>query len=141
MTGVGDHRGDVAEQLTRWSATGGRLHRDAPNCTEALYRNDVDRLRYHRDLIAEHLSRTTPRRDGRSAIITAGPPGAGKTTAVRTSVPDLDEYRVIDSDEVKDELIRKALQDGVYDDLLAEVLADGIRSHRESSRHWYTTSQ
>lgn len=125
MSGGDSHRFEVADQLTRWSASGGQLHRDAIDCTDSLYSTDVDRLRYHRDVIEEHLARANPSCDARSAIVTAGPPGAGKSTAVRVSVVDLDEYRIIDSDEIKDDLIRKALQDGIYADRLSEILADG----------------
>ncbi len=44
---------------------------------------------------------------------------------LRALVPDLDDYRIIDADSVKDDLIEQALDDGIYDHLLAEVLADG----------------
>lgn len=40
-------------------------------------------------------------------------------------IADLDAYRLIDADIIKDYLIEKALDDGIYDHLLAEILADG----------------
>nr|WP_234901588.1 zeta toxin family protein [Mycolicibacterium fluoranthenivorans] len=71
------------------------------------------------------MERADPRRDGRSAIITAGPPGSGKSTAVRARVVNIGEYRVIDADEIKDALVVKAVADGIYGDLLSQVLPDG----------------
>jgi hypothetical protein len=65
--------------------------------------------------------------DGRSAIITAGPPGVGKSTALHALVVDLDTYRVLDADIVKEYLIERAVADGIYDDLLERDLADGYR--------------
>lgn len=72
-----------------------------------------------------YLSQGNPRCDGLSAIVSAGPPGAGKSTAIRSIVADLSDYRVIDADAIKDDLIEQALEDGIYDHLLTEVLADG----------------
>lgn len=117
----------VAQRLAEWSSIGGRLHRDADRNTDRLYTSDTSRLDYHREVITEYLRRATPQRDGRSAIITAGPPGAGKSTAVKHLVPDLEDFRIIDADEIKDELIDQALRAGLYTDLLAEELPDGHR--------------
>lgn len=44
---------------------------------------------------------------------------------LRAVVADLDDYRVIDADIIKDYLIEEAINGGVYDHLLAEILADG----------------
>lgn len=40
-------------------------------------------------------------------------------------IADLDAYRLIDADIIKDYLIEQALDDGIYDHLLGEILADG----------------
>lgn len=125
MAHEADLRAEVAEQLTIRSASGGPLHREAAECTEYRYGTDVGRAQMHKQLIESYLGRGNPRRDGRSAIITAGAPGSGKTSVLRTVVPDLDDYRVIDADTIKDYLIEQALEDGIYDGLLAETLADG----------------
>ncbi|WP_185038646.1 zeta toxin family protein [Rathayibacter sp. PhB127] len=73
------------------------------------------------------------RRD-REAIFLAGPPGAGKTTALdellastRTTAAD---WRILNADDVKDLLLRRALEDGSYESHLtppdvAAVEADG----------------
>ncbi|AZZ53999.1 hypothetical protein C1I64_19475 [Rathayibacter festucae DSM 15932] len=73
------------------------------------------------------------RRD-REAVLLAGPPGAGKTTALdellastRTTAAD---WRILNADDVKDLLLRRALEDGSYESHLtppdlAAVEADG----------------
>ncbi|GHG64207.1 zeta toxin family protein [Streptomyces griseocarneus] len=66
------------------------------------------------------------------AIMTAGPPGAGKTSA-RESVQERlspEGWRVIDPDEFKDNLLRQALDDGTFQDLVPE-------SVRESGERFY----
>lgn len=118
-------RAEVAQQLTLRSAPGGSLHREAAECTEYRYATDTSRAQMHKHLVDRYLGHGNPRRDGRSAIITAGAPGSGKTSVLSAVVPDLDEYRVIDADEIKDYLIEQALEDGIYDHLLSETLADG----------------
>jgi hypothetical protein len=111
----------VAEQLSARLATGGPLHRDAVDCTDRLYASDVSRAVLHRTVIDNYLARATPRRDGRSAIVTAGAPGSGKSTVLRAQVADLAEYLVVDADIIKDDLIEQALADGIYDGLLTDI--------------------
>lgn len=118
-------RAEVAEQLALRSAVGGPLHREAAACTEYRYATDISRVRLRKRLIERYLERENPGRDGRSAVVTAGAPGSGKTSMLRTVIPDLSDYRVIDADIIKDYLIEQALDDGIYDHLLAETLADG----------------
>lgn len=118
-------RAEVAEQLTLRSAAGGPLHRDSAECTEYRYATDVSRARLRKRLIERYLERENPGRDSRSAIVTAGAPGSGKTSMLHTVVPDLSDYRVVDADIIKDYLIEQALEDGIYDHLLTETLADG----------------
>ncbi|MGV0644035.1 zeta toxin family protein [Mycolicibacterium sp. XJ2546] len=120
-----DVRAQVARQLASKSAPGGPLHREAPGCTAFRYATDAGRPKLRKRLIERYLARANPRLDGRSAIITAGAPGAGKSSILRALLADLDEYRVIDADDLKDDLIEQALNDGIYDGLLAEILADG----------------
>ena len=120
-----DLRAQVAEQLTFRSAAGGPLHWEAAECTEYRYAADLSRAYTHKQLIDKYLARENPRRDGRSAIVTAGAPGSGKTSMLRSIVPDLGDYRVIDADIVKDYLLEQALDDGIYDHLRAEILVDG----------------
>ena len=98
-----DPRAQVAAQLTALSAPGAPLHRDSDHSTARLYRRgDLGRARFQRDTIAWYLSQANPRLGGRTAIVTAGPPGAGKSALLRARIADLDEYRIIDADIVKD---------------------------------------
>lgn len=66
------------------------------------------------------------------AIMTAGPPGAGKTS-VRESVQERlspEGWRVVDPDEFKDEILKHALNDGTFSELLPENV-------RESGERFY----
>jgi polynucleotide 5'-kinase involved in rRNA processing len=91
-------RAKVAEQLTTRSAVGGPLHRDAAECTEHRYATDVSRAALRKHIIDKYLARENPRHDGRSALITAGAPGSGKSSMLRAWVADLGDYRIIDAD-------------------------------------------
>ncbi len=79
--------------------------------------------------------------DGRSAIVTAGPPAAGKSTALHAEIVGLDTYRILDADIVKEYLIEQALDDGIYDDLLLESSPTDTESRQASSRPSYTTNR
>lgn len=63
--------------------------------------------------------------DGRAAIVTAGPPGAGKTTTLENEGLLSGDFRNIDPDIIKEMLLERAVTDGIFDDLLALRLADG----------------
>jgi len=122
-----DLRARVAAELTTLSAPGAPLHRDSDLSTARLYpRGDIGRARFQRDTIDWYLSQANPRLGSRTAIITAGPPGAGKSALLRARIADLDEYRIIDPDIIKDHIIRQAIADGIYDSLMASApFADG----------------
>jgi hypothetical protein len=115
----------VASQLINLSAGGQPLHADSRRRTAVLYAGDSSRRFVHMDIVAQYMDREQSRHEGRSAIITAGPPGAGKTSSLQSEVPDLESYRILDADIVKDYLIKQAVADGIYDDLLQQELADG----------------
>ncbi|GCE44202.1 hypothetical protein Rhow_008500 [Rhodococcus wratislaviensis] len=118
-------RGKVAAQLTTMSVPGGPLHTKSDTSTMIRFAASPARLRFRRTVIDRYLARDTPLREGRSAILTAGAPGAGKSTLLRDHIPDLDGYRSLDADVVKDYLIEQALRDGDYAELLGTELADG----------------
>ncbi|MFE5702004.1 zeta toxin family protein [Rhodococcus koreensis] len=118
-------RGKVAAQLTAMSVPGGPLHTKSATSTMIRFAASPARLRFRRTVIDRYLERDTPLREGRSAILTAGAPGAGKSTLLRDHIPDLDGYRSLDADVVKDHLIEQALRDGDYAELLGTELADG----------------
>lgn len=63
--------------------------------------------------------------DGRAALLTAGAPGAGKSTAVARLRLVGDGWRRLDADIVKDYLVQELVAAGDVDDVLAVQLADG----------------
>lgn len=66
-----------------------------------------------------------------AAIVTAGAPGAGKSTALRECGADLVGFQVLDPDIVKDYLIEQALRDIVTD---VEVEENPLERSSESFR-------
>jgi adenylate kinase family enzyme len=121
---------DVHAQLAELCRTG-VLHADSSRHTDQLYPlNDIARQIFQHDLVTKYLNgHDGPSEEG-TAIITAGVPGAGKTTMVKTVMTevegeDLLSYRRLDADDLKVELIKKAVADGIYDDILAQMLDDG----------------
>ena len=86
----------------------------------------AERLRLHEELLAAHADRTpAPSDDGTLAVVvTAGPPGAGKSTAL-ARMPELDDFRHVDADDFKDALLERAAADGLLDAWTTRVLVDG----------------
>jgi ribose 1,5-bisphosphokinase PhnN len=64
-------------------------------------------------------------RGGTCVVVTAGPPGAGKTSTLSAAVEDLPSRLVIDADIVKEFLARRCLLEGTYGDVLSQVFPDG----------------
>ncbi|MEU5841465.1 zeta toxin family protein [Rhodococcus sp. NPDC047139] len=119
-------RDAVAAQLADLSAPDAPLNTDSRRNTTQLYATSVRRRVFRKTVIDRYLdSAPMPPREGCSALITAGPPGAGKSTLLSQQIADLQDYRRLDADEVKDHLLRQALDEGIYDDLLEHRLADG----------------
>lgn len=118
----------VEAELNLLAGPGARLHRDGPLATyvpgTAL---PTDRLRYQRVLLDELLAEGTGdiEKGGLAAIITAGPPGAGKTTIRKSLGMGGPGWRVIDADEIKVRLLQDAVWDGRFDSVFTHRLADG----------------
>ncbi|MBM7416257.1 MULTISPECIES: zeta toxin family protein [Nocardiaceae] len=101
------------------------LRTEGARNSAAVYEQDFARRKFRRELITDLLDTDESIECGRSAIVTAGVPGAGKSTMLRARGTDLGGYRFLDADEIKVSLIERALEDGIYDDVLGVRLADG----------------
>ncbi|KAF0957719.1 zeta toxin family protein [Rhodococcus sp. T7] len=118
-------RDAVSRQLVHLGGRGQPLHVNSGLSTLDLYEGDRRRDRTLAEVIEWYLALAEPDRDGQcAAIISAGPPGAGKSTALRERHLVDGSYRYLDADIVKDELLRRAIADGHYAGLLSTVLAD-----------------
>lgn len=131
MTGL---REETAQELDRFLTQAG-LDNPWTNRREASTRwhyapdgelYEPARLRLHAQLIDEQrLKFPAPTREGAvTVVVTAGPPGAGKTTTLAT-MPELDGFRHIDADQFKDGLLRQAMSDGLLEQWANHLLGDG----------------
>lgn len=83
---------------------------------QLMTRGDRRRLvREARDWYLETRS-SNATRNGTCVVVTAGPPGAGKTSTLRSAVEDLSARLVIDADVAKEFLARWCLSAGMYGD-------------------------
>ena len=133
---MGELRDEVAKQLEDLCAPGSALHMDSPNAswrahvigTDQPYsdRYRADRLRTHGRLMNAFLARETDvQRNGYAAVVTAGPPAAGKTT--RLDAQGYDEtWRRIDPDVFKEMLIVDDIASGRFTFPSEGLLADGM---------------
>lgn len=118
----------VEAELNSMTSPGAEIHRNAALATLIPgIPVTTDRLRYQRVLLDELLADGTEEieKGGLAAIITAGPPGAGKTTTRKTLGMGGPGWRVIDADEIKVRLLDDAVQEGRFDGLFTRRLADG----------------
>lgn len=126
MTQSDDVRGDVAAAL-EGMCDGGALSVHAANSTASRYGASPRRLRQWQAIFDEILAGQDVPREGRALVVTAGPPGAGKSTALMEVMDgDLSHWRRLDPDDIKERLIRLALVEGLYEELLRTCLPDGL---------------
>lgn len=123
-----DPRDDVLElvhtALVELSAEGSAHAIDSPRATNRWY-NDVELVRRQFNVADWYFTlQDDVSIDARAAIVTAGAPGAGKSTALAHKGLLDGSYRNIDSDIIKDRLLENCAADGVFDDLLSRVLPD-----------------
>lgn len=120
----------VEAELNALTATGAELHRNSALATylpgAAI---STERMRFQRRLLDELFDegRGDIGTDGLAALVTAGPPGAGKSTLVKNLNLAGEGWRVIDADDIKLRLLHAAVQDGIFEHVLARTLADGHR--------------
>lgn len=120
------------KELVKLTRAGGLLGKDSYLSSSVLYsayggRSGYNRARraFQTDIIESYVSDGAQLgRDGLAAFITAGPPGAGKSTAV-SSLDLSSGYRLIDADKVKELLLEKAFLEGDYEKILNSKLPDG----------------
>ncbi len=113
----------VASALEELCCTNGPLDAYGPNRSALRFGGDSRRDAVLTGVLDEYLSMPGEyENQGRCVVVTAGPPGAGKSTEVAGLSLGC---RVIDADAIKDLLISRALVDGTYDPLLEHVLPDG----------------
>lgn len=118
------------------------LRADAPTATTsnpkwfhragAEVRPTQERRALHDKILSDWKKEVPNPGKGKIAIMTAGPPGAGKTGA-RIAVQERlssEGWRVIDPDEFKVKLLKQSLKDGTFSELLPENV-------RESGERFY----
>lgn len=132
---VSDLRERVHRQLEPLYNAGGALAVGSPLDSARRFslagdgrRWSLERARLHRDLLRPYRSvpaggRTT----GRCAVATAGPPAAGKSSAIGRILGNTDGWRRIDADTFKELLVERALSSDFasYRRLFSRVLHDG----------------
>lgn len=85
-----------------------------------------DQRRLVREVSQRYLDmHGTATRNGSCVVVTAGPPGAGKSSLLTSAIPDLDTRMVIDPDIAKGYLAQWCVDRDLYGDLLSKGLPDG----------------
>lgn len=116
-------RNEVAEELERLNGPGGILSSKSMRSTWRMYGDGVERLRLWERIIDQYLgSDDQVVSEGRLEVVTAGPPGAGKSQMTEGAAG----YRNIDPDLVKLTLLRIEGAARTYDNLLRMELPDGF---------------
>jgi hypothetical protein len=125
----------VADELNGLMSPGSELHLMGPRASVRLF--TPTQLARRTVEIAVEYRRRSPfvASDGLAAVVTAGPPGAGKSTYLEAARFKERGFREIDADEIKDMLLSRAILERTFDDILLRTLADGrpIRPRELSS--------
>lgn len=127
MSAADELRDAVAAELAALTANGGPAGTKSPRATYQQFADDPNRARVRKEIITDYLAdELAPGGGVREAVITAGVPGAGKSTAVNAILgPEASQYRRVDADKIKDTLLEHAVISDLYADLLGKRLADG----------------
>lgn len=121
-----DLRQSVAVELNEYSAPGGMLSSSSPRSSWRMHGDSPARLRVWESIIEELFAQqTNVPTAGKVGVVTAGPPGAGKSTAVRSLLgEDAARWRTIDPDDVKVLLVKQVVHDQDYEQILRVELSD-----------------
>jgi hypothetical protein len=132
--------------LERLSENGGPLTAKSRNATSQnrdwfnVRREEPrqERRRLHNEIVARFIeSRPEVRRD-KKAIVLAGPPGVGKSTAqdalIQVTGTQKEHWLPINADDFKDKLLQRALQDGSYERYL---VPREVRTLEEAGEKFY----
>ena len=128
------------ETLRELTVPGGPIDADAPTATHRQPSNVTvgrrtkrlvltpARRRLHSQILDEYFSESPDVLRDRRALITAGPPGAGKSSARRDRVPKEEEHlwRFIDADDFKKRLVKKLQQSGEYESMIPPAVGERI---------------
>ncbi|WP_271986656.1 zeta toxin family protein [Pseudoclavibacter terrae] len=129
------HRRGVVEL----SREGAALAPSAPTATIrnpewfAIRRGELEptyaRTQLHESLKHEYLEKCPDVRNESRAMVLAGPPGAGKSTAKGEVLGErAEQYLTVDADEFKAMLLREALRDGSYDSFIKPEAVKSLES-------------
>lgn len=117
-------RDEVHAELTALFAEGGALFR--PPSELGVYFDELTIVRIAKKYMARSADVVT---GGRAIVVSAGPPGAGKSAVLKSL--SLDGYRNIDPDEVKDMILDEAERHGLlgyrHDIVLSDQRPVGLR--------------
>jgi len=116
------------EALRALTAPGGPIDTEAPTATHRQPQNVTvgaktgrlvltrARLRLHGEILTEYFDEKPDVLRDHKAVITSGPPGAGKSSARQERIPKSEEHlwRFIDADEFKKRLVTRMQQTGEY---------------------------
>lgn len=120
----------------------------APNAPTATIRNPEwfvtqrgvstptpQRRELHKALKREYLEKYPDVRNESRAMVLAGPPGAGKSTAKGEVLGERSEqYLTVDADEFKAMLLREALRDGSYESF---IKPDAVKSLEATGEQFF----
>jgi len=134
---IAAHR-DVVRGL---ATPGGPLAADSPHSTmnnpawfDPATGFTPERRSLHRRIIAEHRATQPDVRQDRLAVVLAGPPGAGKSTALqRVLGSTLTRYLHVDADDFKAALLEEARRDGTLESLKPPA----VRELEQSGERFY----
>lgn len=126
------------EKLSQLIRQGGSLSNVSPHATvnqDAWFDPEgptEERALLHGQIHEEVLAGRPELAYEHRAIILAGPPGAGKSTALRAELgADEARWLVIDPDKIKESLLRRAIADGSYESRIKPPEVHALESRGE----------